>query len=509
MFTGCAILSGLTYTSEPPPPLPGSLLFNASNYLTVPSNTAFAFGSGIDFTVEGWVYLTSYGPGTITGGALIGTSSGASTGWYVNFGQDINSLRITSNASGTWTDNISVTTGNGVPLNTWTHIAFVRNGGSLVLYKNGVSVASMSGASAYNFTSPNNVAYIGYDNDGTYTRYVTGYITNLRVVKGTAVYTSTFSPSTSPLTAISNTSLLLNAFQGADFLKDTSTNNFTVTNNNGVTSSNVSPVTVEYLVVAGGGAGGNGENSLNNGGGGGAGGLLTASGFAVSTGSAITVTVGAGGSLNTSGSNSTVSTITTIGGGRAGGGLGNYSAQNGGSGGGGAASTRTTGGKGVYPGSSYLSQARQGYDGGNARGSAPYHGGGGGGAGGAGASTGEEGDGGIGVLSSITGTATYYAGGGGAGADANQGSGGLGGGGDGVWYNQGVPGFPGTVNTGGGGGGGASRPATEPGGLGGSGIVILRYPDTYANATVTGSPNVIYANANIIYRFWQSGTITL
>ena len=45
-------------------------------------------------------------------------------------------------------------------------------------------------------------------------------------------------------------------------------------------------------------------------------------------------------------------------------------------------------------------------------------------------------------------------------------------------------------------------------GAGGSGIAVIRYPDTYANATVTGSPNVIYANANIIYRFWQSGTIT-
>jgi hypothetical protein len=264
---------------------------------------------------------------------------------------------------------------------------------------------------------------------------------------------------------------------------------------------------IQYLVVAGGGAGGNGQTNLNNGGGGGAGGLLTGTQFATTGGVTYTVTVGAGGALNTSGSPSVFSTITSTGGGRAAGGLGGFSAENGGSGGGGAASTRTVGAKGIYPGSTYIDAPRQGYDGGNARGSAPGHGGGGGGAGGAGASTGEEGDGGIGVLSSITGVGTYYAGGGGAGADANQGSGGLGGGGDGVYYDQGRPGFPGTVNTGGGGGGGASRPATEPGGLGGSGIVIIGYPNTYANAIVTGSPNVIYANANIIYRFWQSGTI--
>ena len=56
--------------------------------------------------------------------------------------------------------------------------------------------------------------------------------------------------------------------------------------------------TVEYLVVAGGGGGGSGLGS-----GAGAGGFRTASGFAVSTGSAITVTVGAGGNGAASGTN--------------------------------------------------------------------------------------------------------------------------------------------------------------------------------------------------------------
>jgi hypothetical protein len=69
----------------------------------------------------------------------------------------------------------------------------------------------------------------------------------------------------------------------------------------------------------------------------------------------------------------------------------------------------------------------------------------------------------------------------------------------------------GTVNTGGGAGGGGTGPsgATFINGVaGGSGVAVIRYPDTFALANTTGSPNVIYANASIIYRFWQSGTIT-
>jgi hypothetical protein len=48
-------------------------------------------------------------------------------------------------------------------------------------------------------------------------------MSNLRVLKGTGLYTSNFTPSTKPLTAITNTSLLLNTVSGA-YLADGSTN---------------------------------------------------------------------------------------------------------------------------------------------------------------------------------------------------------------------------------------------------------------------------------------------
>ena len=244
----------------------------------------------------------------------------------------------------------------------------------------------------------------------------------------------------------------------------TTSGSFQVTNGSGE---------IEYLVVAGGGKGG---DAGWGGGGGGAGGLLQGN-VSVSPGT-YTVTVGGGGSGSlsryqsggSSGSNSAISgsgvSITANGGGygsSAGGSPYGLPGGDGGSGGGAAQrDAPKAGGRGIYPGSSYISAARQGYDGGWVLGGSDS-GGGGGGAGGSGANTtGSGGNGGIGLQSNISGTAIYYAGGGGGGPSA---SGGTGGGGN--------AGVAGTVNSGGGGGG--NQTGYDNQGNGGSGIVIIRY----------------------------------
>jgi len=241
-------------------------------------------------------------------------------------------------------------------------------------------------------------------------------------------------------------------------------------------------LTCDYLVVAGGGGGGG-----NAAGGGGAGGLrstVTATGgggsleTALSLGtSAYTVTVGAGGAGSTgntsagaNGSNSVFATITSTGGG-GGGAYDSVAGITGGSGGGGGArgaSGTTSAGSGT---------ANQGYAGG--AGTYPdgtyFYAGGGGGAGAVGgtSSTATGASGGNGVATSISGSSVTYAGGGGAGVGATGtvGAGGSGGGGAGGKYNRAVVPTNGTANLGGGGGGGSP----QPGGAGGSGIVIVRY----------------------------------
>jgi hypothetical protein len=266
------------------------------------------------------------------------------------------------------------------------------------------------------------------------------------------------------------------------------------------------------LLVAGGGSGGTGYY----GGGGGAGGVLESS-TTISPGVTYTITVGTGGVGTTTqtnrggnGGNSSISgsgfsTITAIGGG--GGGSrnndtanGNATGADGGSGGGSAFPPTSVGGRGVYPGSAYLSQTRQGYDGAPAPVYGTDYGSGGGGAGAVGKYGSDSGsrDGGIGVQSSITGSAIYY-GGGGGGAYGGPWAGGTGGGGG--------TNTAGTANTGGGGGGASAN--NGQGGTGGSGVVIIKYPDTFTAATTTGSPTITAITGYRIYKFTGTGTFVV
>lgn len=246
---------------------------------------------------------------------------------------------------------------------------------------------------------------------------------------------------------------------------------------------------VEYLVVAG-GAGGH-SDSTGNAGGGGAGGLLSGS-LSVSSGGSFPITVGAGGSVDANGGNTTAFSQTAVGGGT-GGYYSNVPGASGGSGGGG----------GQGPSSGGSGTAGQGNAGGASTG---VGGGGGGGAGAVGAASygsgGKEGGGGgIGVQSSINGTATYYAGGGGGSAHstATNGTppGGNGGGGNGHYGAAAAT--AGTANTGGGGGGGGEGKAA---GAGGSGVVIIRYAGAQrgTGGTVTSS------GGYTIHTFTASGT---
>jgi len=470
--------------------------FNGSSSITPPANSAFTFGTG-DFTIEGWVW-SSNAISTANGIFQQGTSfPQTSTSNTVAFG--------TVNSGQTWqiyAKNTNTASSATWVINTWYYFAVVRNSGTTVLYINGIAVITVT-ADTTNYTG----TYFGIGEIYSNVGYHTGYISNFRVVKGTALYTANFAPPTGPLTAVSGTQLL--TLQNATIV-DNSSNAFTITNNGSTTTSiaypfsvvNTATPAVDYLVVAGGGSGGS-----TNAGGGGGGGLLSGI-LPITPSVTLTVTVGGGGaggsSVGASGANSVFSSITSTGGG-AGGSNGN-SALNGGSGGG-----DQGGYAGLTPGQGIVGQGNNG-GGGNISGtgllSPNYPSSGGGGAGTVGLSitsaSSQGQNGGAGIASAILGTIyTFSGGGGGAAYGVNGGNGGVGGGGGGgsapgsgtpgtggTGYNSGSnavvgAGGAGGVNAGGGAGGGRAQ---STGANGGSGIVIISYPDTYnAPTTLTGT----------------------
>jgi hypothetical protein len=187
------------------------------DYLSLASNAAFTFGTG-DFTIEGWVFNTKTATGRFV---LYSTDAIASSGSLSIFQEGLASFIFRIDGG----NDISVTPPS---LNTWNHIAVTRASGTVRIFINGI--LSTSATRAQNITQ--NTPYIGDFNTGGYS--LSGCLSNLRVLKGTALYTAAFTPPTAPLTNITNTSLL--TCQSSTFI-DNSTNNFTIT-----ATGNVRPV---------------------------------------------------------------------------------------------------------------------------------------------------------------------------------------------------------------------------------------------------------------------------
>jgi hypothetical protein len=207
----------------------GSFSFNGSSQtISTAASSLLALGSG-DFTIEYWVKINGSGSFSrtflITGSASVSiesnTYTSATTPYYLNY-------------AGTQT---AVTTGSSFDVTQWHHVAIVRSGTTNKVYLNGVQAMSATDATNY---SSNGTLYIGSNNSAN---WLNGNVTNFRLVKGTAVYTTAFTPPTAPLTAISGTSILTSVISGA-YLADNSGNAFTFTNTGSTAWNSASPFTV-------------------------------------------------------------------------------------------------------------------------------------------------------------------------------------------------------------------------------------------------------------------------
>lgn len=152
-----------------------SLYLNGGGYASVANNTDFGLGTG-DFTIEAWVYpfdnnnwRTLFEIGTFQNGLM----------WRM--GTNAENLYI-NNTSYNWNP-------SSVPLNTWSHLALVRNSGTIRVFINGTQSFSVSNGGDLGTEKP---LYIGGRSNGSET--FAGFMDEVRITKGigTAKYTSNF-----------------------------------------------------------------------------------------------------------------------------------------------------------------------------------------------------------------------------------------------------------------------------------------------------------------------------
>ena len=183
--------------------------------------TTESLGSG-DFTVEFWAYTLNTQDDAFFDTRTVdrnptGLTLTALTASSINLYDSATRLTIT-----------------GVSyLNQWVHFVVERSSGTITIYVNGTSGGSVANTTNYsdtNFSVGDSPNYGDTD----------AYISNFRLVKGSAVYGGNFTPPTAPLTAITNTALLLN-------FKDAAIFDYAALNNLGtIGNADISTAVVKY-----------------------------------------------------------------------------------------------------------------------------------------------------------------------------------------------------------------------------------------------------------------------
>ena len=203
-----------------------SMVFDgAGDYVSV-SNPSDIKGLG-DFTIECWVRpdATSFSGSRF----IMGNGSGQDITATIGFMQKGSDGKVYFHGyigSTAYHPEYSNTVGVSVSTTAWTHVSAVRSGGTITVYKDGVSQGTISNSSAVSTPSSNaySIGRLGSYNGG----YYDGYLDEIRI-SNNARYTSGFTPSTTAFTDDDNTLLLVHS--------DTSNGSTTFTDSSGVTGA--------------------------------------------------------------------------------------------------------------------------------------------------------------------------------------------------------------------------------------------------------------------------------
>lgn len=206
--------------------LEGAMKFSglSTSNLSIANDANLAVGSS-DFTIEWYQYQTDsnsypriFSIGTYSSADLaVSLESGT---FYVFIGGGMAGQGAGATAMGSL----------GTYKNQWVHFAITREAGTLRSFKNGTLLSSAS--KNLNLANTTSLLRIGNETTTSANAAFGGWMSNFRWVKGTALYTSSFSRPLVPLTAVSGTELLLLNSSSGTLNTDSSTRNRTVTNSN-------------------------------------------------------------------------------------------------------------------------------------------------------------------------------------------------------------------------------------------------------------------------------------
>jgi hypothetical protein len=162
--------------------------------LTIPGSTAFYFGSG-DYTVEAWLYIVTLN--AQGGGNFFSQSRNFTDNQNRQYAFRVGADGLAVYWTTTGANDTTVAFPTTPPTNQWFHVAFTRSSNILRAFVDGTKVGSDVAHTPTYFNSTANVCVGSFGEYGLSSLDFAGYIDELRVTKGVARYTASFTPPSS------------------------------------------------------------------------------------------------------------------------------------------------------------------------------------------------------------------------------------------------------------------------------------------------------------------------
>lgn len=176
--------------------------------VSTPNYEGYNFRTG-DFCVEFWMYnMVPFSSQTNLCGIIGHKINNDYYGWQIwRNGDSKLALRLSRGTPGTTGITFDFKSNTDVGTGVWEHWALVRQSGALKWYRNGVLDGQV--ASDHDIYDYYALLWLGFNN--TNSIYYSGFLNNVRVVKGNCVYTGNFTPPTGDLSAIQSSGTNINA----------------------------------------------------------------------------------------------------------------------------------------------------------------------------------------------------------------------------------------------------------------------------------------------------------